>query len=94
MFFSIVVPVYNVEKYLRECIDSILRQTFTDFEQVNAPVVSSLPQDAKHNFGWMGTNMPSLRLQYERFCSDSIIDFYNLVFIYITYLKEDLAKLL
>lgn len=29
---SIIVPVYNVEKYLRYCIDSILSQTFTDFE--------------------------------------------------------------
>jgi glycosyltransferase involved in cell wall biosynthesis len=29
---SIIVPVYNVEKYLRRCIDSILAQTFTDFE--------------------------------------------------------------
>lgn len=29
---SIIVPVYNVEKYLPECIDSILAQTFTDFE--------------------------------------------------------------
>lgn len=27
---SIVVPVYNVEKYLERCIDSILAQTFTD----------------------------------------------------------------
>ena len=53
-------------------------QTFNDFNQVNAPVTSSIPQDPKHNFGWMGTNMPSLRLEYERFCSDSIIDFYNL----------------
>lgn len=26
------MPVYNAEKYLRECIDSILTQTFTDFE--------------------------------------------------------------
>lgn len=34
MFFSIVVPVYNVEKYLKECIDSILSQTFTDFELI------------------------------------------------------------
>lgn len=29
---SVIVPVYNVEKYLAECLDSILRQTFTDFE--------------------------------------------------------------
>ena len=29
---SIIVPVYNVEKYLPRCIDSILSQTFKDFE--------------------------------------------------------------
>jgi len=29
---SIIIPVYNVEKYLRECLDSILVQTFQDFE--------------------------------------------------------------
>lgn len=29
---SIIVPVYNVEKYLEKCIDSILNQTFTDLE--------------------------------------------------------------
>lgn len=32
MFFSIIVPVYNVEKYLQKCIDSVLEQSFTDFE--------------------------------------------------------------
>ncbi|MDE6909021.1 MAG: glycosyltransferase [Lachnospiraceae bacterium] len=31
---SILVPVYNVEKYLGVCIDSILAQTFTDFEVI------------------------------------------------------------
>ena len=30
----IIVPVYKVEKYLNECIDSILAQTFTDFELI------------------------------------------------------------
>ena len=30
--FSIILPVYNVEKYLPECVDSILNQTFTDYE--------------------------------------------------------------
>lgn len=29
---SIVVPVYNVEKYLRQCLDSVIAQTFTDWE--------------------------------------------------------------
>lgn len=29
---SVIVPVYKAEKYLRACIDSILSQTFTDFE--------------------------------------------------------------
>lgn len=34
MFFSIIVPVYDVEKYLRECVDSILKQNFCDFELI------------------------------------------------------------
>lgn len=29
---SVVIPVYNVEKYLNECIESILNQTYKDFE--------------------------------------------------------------
>ncbi len=31
-FFSIIIPVYNVAPYLRECLDSILAQSFTDWE--------------------------------------------------------------
>lgn len=34
MFFSVILPIYNVEKYLCECIDSILSQTFGDFELI------------------------------------------------------------
>lgn len=34
LFVSILVPVYNVEKYLRPCLDSILAQTLTNFEAV------------------------------------------------------------
>ena len=29
---SVIVPVYRVEKYLRHCVDSILAQTYSDFE--------------------------------------------------------------
>ncbi len=31
---SVIVPVYNVEKYLRECIDSVIAQSFTDWELI------------------------------------------------------------
>ena len=29
---SVIVPVYNVERYLRRCVDSILHQTYQDLE--------------------------------------------------------------
>lgn len=31
---SVIVPVFNVEKYLNKCMDSILNQTFEDFEVI------------------------------------------------------------
>ena len=31
---SVIVPIYNVEKYLRKCVDSILAQTLTDIEVI------------------------------------------------------------
>ena len=34
MKFSIILPCYNVEKYIRACIDSILQQTYKDFEVI------------------------------------------------------------
>jgi glycosyltransferase involved in cell wall biosynthesis len=32
MFISFVIPVYNVEKYLKQCLGSVIGQTYTDFE--------------------------------------------------------------
>ena len=34
MRYSVIVPIYNTEKYLPQCIDSILGQTFGDFELI------------------------------------------------------------
>ena len=33
-FFSIVIPVYNTVKELRRCVDSVMTQTFADFELI------------------------------------------------------------
>lgn len=31
---SVIIPVYNVEKYLKDCMESVLAQTYTDFQVV------------------------------------------------------------
>ena len=46
MQLSIIIPIYKVEDYLRECIDSVLSQTFKDYEilLVNDGSPDSCPQ--------------------------------------------------
>lgn len=34
MFFSVIVPIYKIEKYLKRCIDSVLNQSFKDYELI------------------------------------------------------------
>ena len=32
--FSLIIPVYNVEKYVKKCLDSVFKQSFKDFEVI------------------------------------------------------------
>ena len=32
MKFSIIIPIYKVERFLQECVDSVLSQSYTDYE--------------------------------------------------------------
>lgn len=34
LLYSILIPVYNVEKYVSECLESVIRQTYKDFEVI------------------------------------------------------------
>lgn len=34
MKISVIVPIYNVEEYLEECLDSVVAQTFSDWEMI------------------------------------------------------------
>jgi len=34
MFISIIIPIYNVEQYLRDCLNSVVAQTYPDYEVI------------------------------------------------------------
>lgn len=42
---SIVVPVYNAEPYLRKCLDSVIGQSFAEFEAILVMMVRWIAQE-------------------------------------------------
>lgn len=50
--FSIIIPVYNVEKYIKRCLDSVFKQTYKDFEVIvvdDGSTDKSIPIAEKYN---------------------------------------------
>ena len=40
--FSIIIPIYNVEKYIKKCLDSVFNQTYKDFEVIKIMMLKLL----------------------------------------------------
>lgn len=49
---SVIVPVYNVEPYLRKCLDSIVNQTYRDLEILVIDVVHRFPTPMRLPLIW------------------------------------------
>ena len=54
--FSIIVPIYKVEKYLEICIDSIIGQSFCNFELISCGIAFF---SATGSCGWVSVGFSS-----------------------------------
>ena len=41
---SVIVPCYNQEKYIKECLDSLVSQTFKDYEVIKGKMLEIIIQ--------------------------------------------------
>ncbi|WP_436629415.1 glycosyltransferase family 2 protein [Latilactobacillus sakei] len=70
MELSIILPVYNVELYVKECLESILNQTFSDFELIiiddgssddTVEIIKSFKDKRIHYFYQMNSGISAAR---------------------------------
>lgn len=90
---SIIIPVYNAEKYLENCLESIARQTFINFELL---IFNDCSTDNSDNIiKKFITNNPDIKYQYSIFennigdCSARNIGIKNACGSYICFLDAD-----
>ena len=63
-WLSIIIPIYNAEKYLNKCLDTIYKQTFTDYEVImvddgstdNSPVICQQYEKKDSRFSYIRKN--------------------------------------
>ncbi len=59
---SVIIPVYNASKTLHRCVDSVLAQSFTDFEDVfRFKKGASLPTSSREGSSQNGNSFPASR---------------------------------
>ena len=84
MRFSIIIPVYKTEQYVKQCVDSVLSQSYTDFELIlvdnespdNCPqICDDYAKKELEN----GTTMQTFR-SYSTFIHGNHLTFMNLTF--------------
>lgn len=89
MFFSIVVPVYNVEKYIVRCIDSLLNQTYVEFEII---IVDDETPDNSIKIIRENFNDPRIKIHHQKNGGLSSARNYGLNFVtgdYIWFIDSD-----
>lgn len=77
---SVIVPCYNQEKYIRECLESVLKQTFSDYEAI---VV---------NDGSTDSSLSIIQSYTDKYDNFHLINQQNQVVVSALYRKSDWEK--
>ena len=82
---SIVIPIYNVEKYLKQCVESVLSQDYKDFELILAFYSDRIQEKSGKPLS------EDLKFLLEMYCQGSIYMTVQWVFGRVKRTPEELA---